>query len=120
MGLEQEVKVIEAKAEAVVNKVKTEVVKVSDEIKAEAEKVAKEAKAGVKKLVQELTAEEKLAIREIENAYLKAQIEMNRLTPILQKAQKDFTETVSSLVTKYAVDPAEWLFDNVTLIFRRK
>jgi hypothetical protein len=109
MSIETEVKAAEA-----------EVVKVAEEVKAEVVKVADEVKAEVKKVTQELSAEEKLAIREIENGYLKAQIEINRLTQITQKAQKDFESTVKTLTTKYVIDPAEWLFDNVALIFRKK
>jgi hypothetical protein len=67
-----------------------------------------------------LSAEEKLIIREIENEYLKAQIEINRLSQITQSAQKKFTDTVEGLVKKYGVSPAEWLFDNVSLQFKRK
>jgi uncharacterized protein YeeX (DUF496 family) len=106
--------------EGVVEEVKQEVVKVAAEVKAEVEKVVEAVKPEVKKLVQELTAEEKLALREIENAYLKAQMEIQRIQPIIQKAQQDFTKTVEGLVTKYAVDPAEWAFDNVKLIFTKK
>jgi Na+-translocating ferredoxin:NAD+ oxidoreductase RnfC subunit len=100
---------IEAKAEAVAAEVKNEVVNVAEEVKAE-----------VKKLTQELTTEEKLAIREIENTYLKAQIEINRLSAITQKAQKDFTSTVESLTKRYVLDPVDWLFDNIALEFRKK
>src|SRR5271157_896634 len=89
-------------------------------IETEVVKVAEEVKAEVMKVTQELSAEEKLAIREIENGYLKAQIEINRLSQITQKAQKDFENTVKSLTAKYVIDPAEWLFDNVELIFRKK
>jgi type IV secretory pathway VirB4 component len=91
-----------------------------EEVKQEVVKVAEEVKAEVVKAVQELSAEEKLGIREIENEYLKAQIEINRLSQITQKAQKSFTDTVESLTKKYAVDPANWLFDNVSLTFKRK
>ena len=98
-----------------------EVVKaVEGEVAAVAEKVEAVAEKVVEKFTQELTADEKLAIREIENAYLKAQIEINRLSQITQKAQGDFTANVEKLTKKYAVDPATWLFDNVELIFRKK
>jgi hypothetical protein len=99
--------------ETVVKAVEAEVVKV-------VEGVAAAVKPEVKKLVQELTAEEKLAIREIENEYLKAQMEIQRISQITQGAQKKFTDTVESLVKKYGVTPAEWVFDNVKLIFTRK
>ena len=96
--LNEEVKAIEA-----------DVVKVVDAIIPE-----------VKKMIQELTVEEKLAIREIENEYLKAQMEIQRLSQITQGAQKKFTDTVEALVKKYAVDPNVWLFDNLKLQFNRK
>ncbi len=99
--------------ETVVKAVEAEVVKV-------VEGVAAAVKTEVKKTVQELTAEEKLAIREIENEYLKAQMEIQRISQITQGAQKKFTDTVESLVKKYGVTPAEWVFDNVKLIFTRK
>ena len=120
MSLETEVKAAETKVEAVASEVKTEVVKVAEEIKTEVVKLAGEAKAEAKKLTQEITAEEKLAIRELENKYLKAQIEINRLSQITQNAQREFTTTVETMTRKYVVDPAEWLFDNAELIFKRK
>jgi type IV secretory pathway VirB4 component len=100
----------------VVKEVKAEVVKVEGEVVAEVAKIEK----AVEKVIQELTAEEKLAIREIENAYLKAQMEIQRLSEITKKAQKDFTETVEKLTKKYVVNPATWLFDNVELVFKKR
>jgi type IV secretory pathway VirB4 component len=113
MSIEAEV-VVEAK------KGKAEVVKVAKEVEAEVVKVVEAVKPEVQTLVQEITAEEKLAIREIENTYLKAQMEIQRLSQITQKAQADFTKTVEALTTKYVVEPATWLFDNVALRFTKK
>lgn len=90
--------------------------KVVETMKTVEEKVVKV----VEKVFQELTSEEKLAIREIENSYLKAQIEINRLSQVTQKAQGDFTAKVESLTKKYVIDPATWEFNNVDLIFRKK
>lgn len=120
MELANEVKAVEAEAEKVVSEVKTEVVKVVDEVKTEATKLVDDAKAEVKKLTQDITAEEKLAIREIENKYLKAQIEITRLSQITTQAQRDFTSKVESLTKKYLISPTEWLFDNAELIFKKK
>ena len=79
MELENEVKAAEAKAEAAVSEVKAEVVKVAEEVHAEAKKVEGEIVGEFQKAkpasAQALTAEEILAIREIENSYLKAQID---------------------------------------------
>ena len=100
----------------VIEKVEAEVKAVEGEVVTEVAKVEKV----VEKVLQELTAEEKLAIREIENAYLKAQMEIQRLSQITQKAQADFTANVERLTKKYVVDPATWLFDNVELVFKKK
>jgi len=100
----------------VVNEVVAEVKKIEGEVVAEAVKVEK----AVEKVLQELSAEEKLAIREIENAYLKAQMEINRLSQVTQKAQQDFTKKVEELTRKYAVDPALWVFNNIELRFEKK
>ena len=109
MSIETEVKAVEAE-------VKAEVVKVEAEVKAEIAKVEK----AVEKVLQELTAEEKLAIRQIENSYLKAQLEINRLSTITQKAQQDFTKTVEDLTRKYLINPVEMVFDNIELRFTKK
>lgn len=101
------------KVEGVATEVKAEVVKVVEEVKTD---VVKE----VEKIRQELSTEEKLAIRELENTYLKAQIEINRLSTVTQKSQQEFTKTVENLTRKYVINPAEWVFDNVDLYFRRK
>ncbi len=96
---------------------------VVDEAKAVKQAVVEEVKkveVAVERTVQELQVEERLVIREIENEYLKAQMEINRLSQITQKCQKDFTAKVEELTKKYAVNPAEWLFDNVSLIFKKK
>ena len=89
-------------------------------VEAEVLKVVEEAKTEVKKLTQEITAEAKLTIREIELEYVKAQAEIQRLSQITQGAQKKFTDTVEALVKTYGVSPAEWVFDNIKLIFVRK
>src|ERR1700676_3766134 len=93
---------------------------VVEEVKQEIVKIAEEVKAEVVKAVQELSAEEKLGIREIENSYLKAQVEITRLSQITSKAQSDFTATVEQLTKRYAIDPSVWIFDNVKLQFTRK
>jgi hypothetical protein len=104
----------------VIEAVEAEVKKVEGEVVAEVKAVEAVVEKVIEKVTQELTADEKLAIREIENTYLKAQIEITRLSTITQKAQKDFTDTIEKYTKKYAVDPLVWIFDNVELIFRKK
>jgi hypothetical protein len=104
--VEQEVKKVAAAVE-------TAVAPVAKAVKAEVAKV-------VEKTTQELTDAEKLAIRELENSYLKVQIEINRLSQITQKAQADFTTNVEALIKKYVTPTETWAFDNVQLLFRKK
>jgi copper chaperone CopZ len=109
MSVETEVKAVEA-----------EVVKVEGEVIAEVKKVVEEVKAEVKQAIVTLTAEEKLAIREIEVVYLKAQGQIQSLSQATQKAQADFTKIVEDLTKKYLISPSEYVFDNVSLLFRKK
>ena len=104
---------VEQEVKKVATAVETAVAPVVKAVKAEVAKV-------VEKTTQEITDAEKLVIRELENGYLKAQIEVNRLSQITQSAQKDFTKIVEDLTRKYAVPTETWLFDNVSLIFRKK
>jgi hypothetical protein len=108
MSIETEVKAVETKMEAV-----------AAEVVAEVKKVVEEVKPAVVRLKQEITTEEKLAIREIENEYLKAQMQINALSQTTQNAQKKFTSTVEALAKKYVINPAELVFDNITLEFKK-
>lgn len=67
--------------------------------------------------VQEISADEKLVLREAENNYLKAQMQIQALTQQTTAAQKKFTETVEGLGKKYDIDPKVFQFDNVELKF---
>jgi hypothetical protein len=119
-----------SEVETVVKAVEAEVTKVEGEVVAEVKKIEADArcfpcespsvKAEAKKLTQVLSADEKLMIREVENSYLKAQMEIQRLSQITQKAQQDFTKIVEDLTRRYLLNPAEWLFDNVSLEFKKK
>ena len=72
------------------------------------------------RVTQEITADEKLVLREAENAYLKAQMQITQLSQQTQAAQKTFTEQVEKLGKTYSINPAEMQFDNVALKFVRK
>lgn len=100
----------------IVNEAVAEVKKIEGEVVAEVKKV----EAVAERLVQELSAEEKLAIRDLENKYLKAQMEIQRLSKIVQDTQAEYTKITESLVKKYVIDPATWLFDNAELVFKKR
>lgn len=103
--------------ENAVQAVETEAKKVETEVVNEVKQTVAKVKPEVAKGLQEISTEEKLAIREIENEYLKAQMEINRLSQITQAAQKRFTSTVEALTKKYLINPAENVFDNIELKF---
>jgi prophage antirepressor-like protein len=113
MSEETVVKAVEEKVEAVVEAVKEEAKSVAEAVKTE---VAPE----VQKTTQVISVDERLFIRELENSYLKAQMEISKLSQVTQGAQAKFTAKVEELTKKYAVDPAEWVFDNIELVFRKK
>ena len=104
-----EVKAVEMEAEAAVNTVK----KVLNTATGEVTHVATGA-------VVAITAEEKLVIRELENKFLKTQMEITRLQSIAQEVQKNFPALIEQLKQKYVVDPATYVFDSAKLEFRRK
>jgi hypothetical protein len=78
------------------------------------------APAASEKTTQEITDIEKLGLREIENEYLKAQVQLTSLNNITHNAQKKFTSTVEGLLNKYALDADKFQFDNLALKFVRK
>ena len=47
-------------------------------------------------------------------------MQIQTLSQTTQKAQQEFTKTVEGLVKRYALDPTEFVFDNLKLIFTRK
>lgn len=111
----------------VVAEVKADAQVVEEKVAAVAESVTSEVKEVVARVVNvaeksviAITTEEKLAIREIENKFLKTQMEITRLQSVAQEVQKSFPSMVEQLKQKYVVDPATYLFDSAKLEFRRK
>jgi uncharacterized protein YeeX (DUF496 family) len=86
--------------------------------------VIKETEAKVEKIEQAIRVEisdaEKLVVRNLENEFLKAQMEMQRLTATLKNIQEQFPKLVDTYVKKYALDPAVYVFDAVELAFKKK
>lgn len=116
-GIAQEVKQEVAKVET---EVKDETKTLAADVEKEVRAVVEPAKEFVVKAEIEITTEEKLAIREIENQYLKAQMEISRLSQQASLLQKQFPAMIDQLTKKYVVSPAEYLFDSARLIFTRK
>lgn len=109
--------------EAVVEKVQEAVAEAQAKTEAPAatpqEKPVAEVKVELKERI-EITAEEKLAVRELENEFLKASMEINRLQQIVQNAQRQFPALIESFTKKYAVDIKKYDFNAIELVFKRK
>jgi hypothetical protein len=105
---------------------------IEQEVKNAVEKVANEAKsleqsvvAEVKKAKVEVSTEESLFLRTTEATFLRAQVqirdkqrELENLAKEAETASKAYNTKVESLITKYGLDKAEYLWDNLENIFR--
>lgn len=101
----------------------TEVEKLATEFKDEAVKVVEAVKAEAvaleQKVRQEIASEEKVIITKMENEFLKAQMEIQRLQTIVSTTQKSYPEYIKNLAEKYSLNIAEWTFDAVELLFKK-
>ena len=108
-----------------VDEVKAEVAKVETEVKTVAEAVVADVKEEIAKVEPKIKAatvavstDEKLFLREAELEFLKAQMEIQRLTKITEAKSKDYQTFVESLFKKYALDKAEYIFDGSVNVFK--
>jgi uncharacterized protein YeeX (DUF496 family) len=92
-------------------------VKFVDEVKAEVEKAVEAVKPEVKKALVAISADEKLILAEAEVEYLKATMEIQRLTKITEAKAKEYQTAVDGFLTKYGLSKAEYLFDGVKKAF---
>ena len=99
MSLETEVKAVEGEAKAVV---------------AEFEKVAEKVEEKTKAAVIEISTEEKLFLRETELEFLKAQMEIQRISKITEAKSKEYQTFIEGLYKKYLVEKSEYVFDAVS------
>ena len=88
-------------------------VKFVDEVKTEVEKVVAKVEPVAKKAIVTLTDSEKLALAEAETAYLKASMEIQRLTKTTEEQAKVYQNAVDGFLKKYVLDKSEYIFDGV-------
>jgi len=130
-----EVENVVKELEAVVEAKKTEVVKEAGKIAGEVEALPGEALGEIKKVEGEVVAEvkkeeekvrteitdaEKLMLTKMENEFLKAQMEFNRLQSVLKNIQDTYPKKIEELAVKYSADVKDWFFDGVELVFKKK
>ena len=99
--IEGEVKAVETKVETVAEAV---VAKVEEKIKA---------------ALVNIVADEKLFLREAELEYLKAQMEIQRLSKLAEAKSKSYTDYIESLFVKYSLTKAEYVFDGAVNAFKK-
>ena len=97
--------------------VEAEVAKVAEEAKAEVVKIVEEVKPVAKKALVAITADEKLILAETEVEYLKATMEIQRLTKITEAKSKEYQTAVDGFLTKYGLSKLDYLFDGVKKAF---
>lgn len=119
MSVETEVKAVEQAVVAEATKVETEVKTVAEavvaDVKAEVAKVEKVEKAAV----VNIKAEEQLVLRNAELEFLKAQMEIQRLSKITEAKSKEYTTYVEGLFKTYVLDRAEYVFDGAINAFKK-
>jgi galactokinase len=108
MSIETEVKAVETAVEG-------EAVKIEGEVKAEVAKVEEKTKAA---LVQ-VSTDEKLFLSDAELEFLKAQMEIQRLSKIADAKSKQYADYVEGLFKKYLLDKAEYVFDGAARLFKK-
>jgi len=96
--------------ETVVEEVKAEAVKIAEEVKAEIVPAAKKA-------VVTITDTEKLFLAESETEYLKATMEIQRLTKITEEKAKGYQTAVDSYLKRLGLEKTDYIFDGVKKAF---
>jgi hypothetical protein len=94
----------------------TEVQKVEAAVKAIEAKVVKFAEGAR----VEISVEEKFFVTKMENEFLKSQLEIQRLTKIVENTQKQYVAFLEGLTKKYAINPLTHMFNNIELVFTKK
>ena len=107
--------VIEGEVKAVETKVETVAAAVVADAKAVETKVEEVVKAALVNIV----ADEKLFLREAELEYLKAQMEIQRLSKVAEEKSKSYTDYIKSLFVKYGLTTVEYVFDGAINAFKK-
>ena len=113
------VKAAEQAVVAEVKKAEGEVKTVAEATVTEAKKVVADVKEEVKKATVEITADEKLFLSDAELEFMKAQVEIQRLSKITEAKSKAYQDYVEGLFKKYLISKTEFVFDGAVRLFKR-
>lgn len=114
-----ELEKVEAAVESEVKTAASEVVKEAKEVVAEVKEEAAKIEEKVKAAVVDISTEEKLFLREAELEFLKAQMETQRLQKIIEAKSKEYQAFVESMLKKYGINKAEYVFDATVNAFKK-
>lgn len=112
--------------ETIVEQVKETLSEVAQKVAAEVKEAKGEVEKVVEKAVVELEAEDKLAMSQIENNFLKVQLEIHqhnaeitRLNNIAKQIQDKFKADTEALYKKYKKKVGEDILDLAAFVFRK-
>ena len=116
MSVETAVTEVEKSVEGTVAKAEAEVKTVAEAVVADVKaEVAKE----VKVATVAISTEEKLVLRTAELEFLKAQMEIQRLSKITEAKSKEYQTFIEGLFTKYLLSKAEYIYDAASDLFKK-
>lgn len=118
MSVETEVKAVEQAVVAEATKVETKVKNVAEAVVADVKAEVAKVEPAVKKAVVEISTEEKLFLSDAELEFMKANLEIQRLTKITEAKSKAYMDYVEGLFKKYGLTKATHLFDGAVRAFK--
>jgi hypothetical protein len=110
---------IETIVEGEVKAVETKFENVAAAVVADAKAVETKVEEVVKAALVNIVADEKLFLREAELEFLKAQMEIQRLSKVAEAKSKSYTDYIESLFVKYGLTKAEYMFDGAVNAFKK-
>ena len=111
--VETAVAAVETKAESEAKAAGKEVINEMQAVEAEVKKFATEARIVI-------SAEENLMLTKMENAYLKGQMEIRRLTDEAKAISEQYPRKVAELVKKYAINESTHVFNAIEGAFVKR
>jgi uncharacterized protein YpuA (DUF1002 family) len=98
--------------------IEADIIEEAKKVETAVEDAVKPLASEAKKLVIELTAEEKLAVRDVEVGYLRMVSDATRIQQEMEKAKQRYQQLLAQYTVKYAIDPAEHAWSELTADFR--
>lgn len=110
---------IETVVEGAVEGTVAEVKSVAEAAVAEVKKIEGEVVGKEKAAVIEIKSEEKLFLREAELEFLKAQMEIQRLSKLAEDKSKSYQAFVENLFKTYGITKVEYVYDAIANAFKK-